>query len=103
MKAYTKLTVVMCCQIVARKSVAPSSGDWCSGTPVDKIRNFEETNFLYTNLYAVFAAAAGLPRGGTPGNFQYLVWKIVGPPGPTGPQIKSLSDLWIFKITFFKH
>ena len=28
MKAYTKLTDVMCCQIVARKSVAPSSGDF---------------------------------------------------------------------------
>ena len=28
-KAYTKLTIVMCCQIVARKSVAPSSGDFC--------------------------------------------------------------------------
>ena len=27
-KAYKKLTVVMCCQIVARKSVAPSSGDF---------------------------------------------------------------------------
>ena len=26
-KAYAKLIVVMCCQIVARKSVAPSSGD----------------------------------------------------------------------------
>ena len=46
MKAYTKLTVLMCCQIVARKSVAPSRaifvGDWCRGTPVDKIRNFEK-------------------------------------------------------------
>ena len=28
MIAYTKLTVVMCCQIVARKSVAPSSGNF---------------------------------------------------------------------------
>ena len=28
MKAYTKLTDLMCCQIVARKSVAPSSGDF---------------------------------------------------------------------------
>ena len=28
MKAYTKLTVVMCCQIVARKSLAPSSGNF---------------------------------------------------------------------------
>ena len=26
MKAYTKLTVVMCCQICDRKSLAPSSG-----------------------------------------------------------------------------
>ena len=33
MKAYKKLTVVMCCQIVARKSVAPSSGDFCRGRP----------------------------------------------------------------------
>ena len=49
MKAYTKLTVVMCCQIVDRKSVAPSSaifgGDRRRGTPVDKIRNFEEKKF----------------------------------------------------------
>ena len=28
MKAFTKLTVVMCCQIIARKSVAPYSGDF---------------------------------------------------------------------------
>ena len=28
MKAYAKLTVVMCCQIVTRKSVATSSGDF---------------------------------------------------------------------------
>ena len=28
MKAYAQLTVVMCCQIVAWKSVAPSSGDF---------------------------------------------------------------------------
>ena len=28
MKAYGKLTVVMCCQVVARKSVAPSSSDF---------------------------------------------------------------------------
>ena len=28
MKAYKKLTVIICCQIVARKSVAPSSSDF---------------------------------------------------------------------------
>ena len=48
-KAYTKLTVVRRCQIVARKSVAPSNGDFQRqpgrGTPVDKIRNFEEKKF----------------------------------------------------------
>ena len=27
-EAYTKLTVAMCCQIFARRSVAPSSGDF---------------------------------------------------------------------------
>ena len=47
MKAYTKLTVVMCCQIVARKSVAPSSGNFRRRSApryacVDKIRNLED-------------------------------------------------------------
>ena len=38
MKAYKKLTVVMCCQIVGRKSVAPSSGDFRrQGSPQLKI------------------------------------------------------------------
>ena len=44
MKAETKLTVVVCCQIFHRKSVTPSSGDFGGnrrrGRPVDKIRNF---------------------------------------------------------------
>ena len=42
-KADKKLTVVMCCQIVARKSVAAISG---GDQPVDKIRNFEEKKVL---------------------------------------------------------
>ena len=45
MKAYTKLTFVMCCQIVDRKSVAPSSGDFrwytCAQDP-----EFEEKKAL---------------------------------------------------------
>ena len=44
-KADTKLTVVICCQIFHRKSVAPSNGDFGGDRhrvrPVDKIRNFE--------------------------------------------------------------
>ena len=28
-KAYAKLTVVMCCQIFNRRSVAPSTGNFC--------------------------------------------------------------------------
>ena len=43
MKAYKKLTVVMFCQTVARKSVAPFSGDFGNnrrrGRPVGQIRN----------------------------------------------------------------
>ena len=46
-KAYTKLNVVMCCQIFYRKSVAPSSG-----RPVDKIRNFERK--IKKNIKKVF-------------------------------------------------
>ena len=52
MKAYTKLTVIMCCQIIARKSEAQlaqlaaiSGGERRRGTPVDKIRNFGEKKF----------------------------------------------------------
>ena len=45
MKADTKITVVMWCQIFNRKSVAPSSGDFCGnrccGRPVDKISNLD--------------------------------------------------------------
>ena len=33
-KAYTKLTVVMCCQICNRSSVAPSSGNFCRSLQV---------------------------------------------------------------------
>ena len=49
MKAYTKLTVVMWCQIFYMKYLASSSGDFRRdrrrGRPVDKIRNFEKTKF----------------------------------------------------------
>ena len=48
-KAYTKLTVVMCSQIVARKSVAQSIGDFGGyqrrSTPEDKIRNLKKKKF----------------------------------------------------------
>ena len=48
-KAYTKLTVVMCCQIVDKKSVghlaAISGGNRRRGTLADKIRNFDEKSF----------------------------------------------------------
>ena len=49
MKAHTKLTVLMCCQIFARKSVSPSSsdfgGDRRRNTPVDKIGNLKTKCF----------------------------------------------------------
>ena len=46
MKADTKLTFVMGCQLFDRKSVAQSIGDnRRRGSPGDKIRNFEEKLF----------------------------------------------------------
>ena len=48
MKAYTKLAVVMCCQIVARKSVTPSSGDFWRPVPrygCGQDQEFEEKKF----------------------------------------------------------
>ena len=68
-KAFTKLTVVMCCQIVDRKSVAPSSSDRPHSRPVDKIRNFDQKKHLVKNQYASSAAEAdfrggvGVPQG----------------------------------------
>ena len=63
-KAYKKMTVVMCCQIVARKSVAPSSSDFRRRFPAatcDMIRKFEEKKFWQNNYYTALTAAAGLP------------------------------------------
>ena len=66
MKAYKKLTVLMCCQIVARKSVAPSSGDFqrrlaprqaCGPDP-----KFRRKLFFSKNFYTPSAAAAGPPQ-----------------------------------------
>ena len=49
-KANTKLTVIMLCQIFDRKFIAPSSGNSASdrrrGRPVDKIRNFYAFDFF---------------------------------------------------------
>ena len=68
MKAYTKLTVVMYCQIFDRKSVAPSSGkfggDRRCGRPVDKIRK----KLLVKRLVDPFrgrgwTSARGVPQG----------------------------------------
>jgi hypothetical protein len=43
MKAYKKLTVVMCCQIVARTFVAPSSGDfWRRPLPMYACGKYQE-------------------------------------------------------------
>ena len=55
MKDYTKLTVVMCCQIFDRKSLAAIFGgnQRCS-SPVDKIRNFDKKNVLVGCLVNMF-------------------------------------------------
>ena len=97
MKADTKITVVMGCQIVDRKSVAPSSGNRRRGRPVGKNRNFDK------NLYSRFAAAAGLTRGdGTQRNFQYLLVFFVGASGAFISTIENLCPTyWFSKYLFF--
>ena len=46
MKAYTKLTIAMCCQIFTRRSLAAISAcDRRRGRPLDKIRNLKEKTF----------------------------------------------------------
>ena len=50
MKAYTKLTVVMCSQIIDRKSVAIYSGERRSGRLVDNIRNFDKKKLVVKNI-----------------------------------------------------
>ena len=49
MKAYTKLTVVMCCQIVARKSVAQCSGNFRRRTAPKYVRG-QDQEFLRKKL-----------------------------------------------------
>ena len=66
-KTYTKLTVVMCCQIFDRKSVAQSSDDQRRGKPVDKIRNFDDkTKFYFKKLIRRFRGSAWTSPGGVP-------------------------------------
>ena len=59
MKAYVKLTVVMCCQIFARKSVAPSSGNfWRQPAPryiCGQDQEFWRKKFLKNNYYTASA------------------------------------------------
>ena len=61
LKAYIKITVLMCCEIFDRKSVAPSSGNY---RPVDEIRNFEEEKEKKIREKNSYTASAGEEGGG---------------------------------------
>ena len=66
MKAYTKLNVVMCCQIVARMSVTPSSSDFRRRPPpryaCGQDQEFLRKKVLVKYFYIASAAAVGPPR-----------------------------------------
>ena len=82
MKAYKKLTVVMCCRIVARKFVAPSSGDfWRRPLPMyacgqdqefgrkksfSKRRPLRVCNIDEFSRATCFSLLGGLGGGGSP-------------------------------------
>ena len=89
MKAGTKLTVVICCQILARKSVRHLAtifgGDRCRGRPVGKIRNFEEKNLVKELIHPLRSLGRTSARGGFPST------------------IESPSTIYGFNIFFFKY
>ena len=88
MKAYTKLTVVMRCQIVARKSVAQSSGDRRRGTPVDKIMKFEEKSFSKILITPIPRTRPEVRECVTSMSFQQLLVFFAWPAWRAGPYLK---------------
>ena len=88
-KAYTKLTVVICCQIFAKRSVAPSSGLW-TGSGGEML------------LRPPFAAEAGvLQVCNLIYFFCILPPRWWGPPGLQVHNFKSGSAFLVFSISLF--
>ena len=69
----------MCCQIVAMKSVAISGAGRRRGTPVDKIRNFEEEkSFSKIFITLLPRPQPDLRQCVTSMNFQELFFFVAG-------------------------
>ena len=85
MKAYKKLIVVMCCQIVARKSVAPSSGDFL-WRPAPRSGIFKKQSFSKIIITSLPRPLPDLRECVTSMNFQELLVFLLGGLGGGGPQ-----------------
>ena len=97
-KAYTKLTVVMFCQIVARKSAAPSSSDFRRRhAPVDEIRNFEDFFFSKIIITPLLRLRPDLCKCVTSMPFQEILVFLLGGHGGGVPNWKYHSDFFVFK------
>ena len=92
-----KLTVVMCCQIVARKSVAPSSGDF---------RRRPAPRYVCGHIKKIITPLPrpqpDLPKCETSMIFQGLLVFFAWRAWRGGPQLKiSLRFFFVFKKSFF--
>ena len=106
MKAYTKQTVAMCCQVVARKSVAQSSGD-IRQPPAPRYACGQDQKFLRKKVLLIKIIITPLSRPRldlrecvTSMIFQDLLVFLLGGLGGRVPNWESNSDFFVFKYLF---
>ena len=109
MKAYKKLTVVLCCQIIDRKSVAPSSGNfrrrkvpwYVCGQDQEFRRKKSFSKIIITPVTRPRPEVRG--GGGTSWNFQYLVGFLAWRAWRGGSTIENLTLIfWFSKYIFIE-
>ena len=95
MKAYQKLNIIIGCQIVARKSVAP----------VDKIRNSEEKCFSKIIITPLLRLPPDFREYVASMIFNGYLFFLLGGLGGRVPNQKSHYNFFLFfqKIFFLKH
>ena len=103
MKAYKKMTVVMCCQIGARKSVAPSSGDFQRRpAPRYACGQDREKSFNKIIITPLLRLRPDFRECDTSIIFQGLLFFLLGGLGGGGPNWKFHSVFFCLKKKNYK-
>ena len=102
-KMNTKLTVVMCCQILVRKSVAPSSGDFRQ-RPAPRYSCGQDQEFWRKSFSKIIITPLPRPKAGPPrvcnlNDFSRASCFLLL--GGGVPNWKSHSDFFVFNFFFF--